>query len=74
MREFKAGCMDPVTRCEIVLSDSSYNMACAYLESKIGMDEKVEVSVRGGLIFLKYTDKRLKFCYNESRGCLLKVC
>ena len=80
MKRFTVYCIDNKTRMQIILSDCSYNMACAYLDSNyfnsISGKMKVKFDARTDryLIFKEDENKNIisrVFCYDEIRGLLL---
>lgn len=61
---------DNKTGMEIIASDCSYNNACSFLESKLGMGNFIGCkSVNLEMTEIKYTTRN--FYYDEYRGLLL---
>lgn len=69
MKKFRVSCKDQITELEMILSECSFNEACAFLEEQnlgkyLGMEAKApDVS---SIAF----EKR-KFLYDEARGYLM---
>ncbi len=70
MKIYTTSVKDPVTSLEVIASDVSFNMACSYLEEKLGTEncERVEF-IDANRIKIRYSTRT--FIYDENRGLLL---
>ena len=75
MKKFDVACRDTETDYEMVLSECSYNQACMYLQRTYHpTDVKVETDFvhNRKYLILQGVGLGLEFCYDESRGYLMK--
>ena len=76
MREFKTKCIDNVTGMEMVLSETSFNFACSYLEEKSNLPDCKWGKYLGteyvGENVSKLKWENVIFYYDETRGILMR--
>jgi len=70
MRKFVTNCIDNVTGMTMVLSECSYNKACAYLEAIEEIGDFIGTKIVNGMDELKFA--KATFYYDENRGYLLQ--
>ncbi len=70
MRVFKTSCIDNQTRREMILSETSFNEACIWLEKTVGKIFSVVSIGKNRLKIICEGCNRI-FFYDEDRGYLL---
>jgi len=70
MRAFKTLCKDAKTGMEMILSETSFNMACDYLSRIPGLGLLLGTEKAENNMTNIYFEKRV-FAYDEDRGYLL---
>lgn len=74
MIKFTASCIDNITKAEMVLSECSFNQACAFLEGE-NMDNhfgKYKGTEVGSSHVCKLVFEKATFLYDEERGYLMR--
>lgn len=69
MRKFTTVCKDTKTNYEMILSECSYNQAVSYMANILNGIPLVEV--KNEMTYVTYHNGK-KFCYDETRGYLMK--
>lgn len=71
MKKFTSLCRDNITGHRMILSDCSFNEACAYLEREnLGKYKGMEAC---SLHVSKIRFEKATFLYDEERGYLMKI-